>query len=161
MNVATCLAGAALAAACSLVHAQKAAEDHIVHIATDDKAMRAAIQRAQATLPEFLVLAANPTAGTGDYRLKVAISDPNGTEHFWVAPFQIVRGGFRGVLDNTPQIVRNVKLGQIIYFKRAQISDWGYTRNGRQVGSFTVCVMMTQVPKAEADGYRRKYGFDC
>lgn len=161
MNIATRLAGAALAAACSQVYAQKTAEHRVVHVATDDKAMHAAIQRAQATLPAFLVLAANPAAGTGDYRLKVAISDPNGTEHFWVAPFKIVRGGFRGVLSNTPQIVRNVKLGQVIDFKRTQISDWGYTRNGRQVGSFTVCVMMTQVPKAEADGYRREYGFDC
>lgn len=155
------LALAVLAGSCSLAEAAPASEDRVVHVASTDKAMQAAIKQAQQTLPGFLVLAANPPAGTEGYRLKVEMSDPNGSEHFWVAPFKIVRGGFLGVIANEPQIVKNVKLGQVVQFKRARISDWGYVRNGRQVGSFTVCVLMTKVPQAEADRYRREFGFDC
>ncbi|MFC5480397.1 YegJ family protein [Massilia suwonensis] len=144
-----------------MTRAEAPVQDRIVHIASSDKAMQAAIKQAQQTLPGFLELAANPPAGTEGYKLKVEITDANGAEHFWVSPFKIVRGGFMGVIANTPQIVKNVKLGQVVQFKRARISDWGYVRNGRQVGSFTVCVMMKKVPQAEADRYRREFGFDC
>ena len=161
MHIAMRLAAAALACTCSLTLAQPAVEDHVVNIASRDKAMQAAIRQAQDTLPGFLALAANPPAGTGGYKLKVAITDDNGTEHFWVAPFQPVAGGFRGVLNNTPQVVRNVALGQVIEFDRSHISDWGYVRNGRQVGSFTVCVLFKQMPQGEVERYRREYGFDC
>ncbi|WP_412033374.1 DUF2314 domain-containing protein [Mesorhizobium sp. CA8] len=65
------------------------------------------------------------------------------------------------MLANEPEIVRNVVLGQNIEFTRDDISDWGYTRNGRQVGSFTVCVMLKKMSKEEAEYMRSAYGFDC
>ncbi|WP_436250863.1 DUF2314 domain-containing protein [Mesorhizobium amorphae] len=43
----------------------------------------------------------------------------------------------------------------------ARISDWGYTRNGHQVGSFTVCVMLKKMSKQDADYVRSNYRFDC
>ncbi|WP_244478742.1 DUF2314 domain-containing protein [Mesorhizobium sp. Root1471] len=51
--------------------------------------------------------------------------------------------------------------GQNITFSRDDISDWGYTRNGRQVGSYTVCVLFKKMLKEEADNYRTNYGYDC
>ena len=51
--------------------------------------------------------------------------------------------------------------GQELEFTRDEISDWGYTKNGRQVGSFTVCVLFKTISKEEADYYRENYGFDC
>ncbi|WP_439331002.1 DUF2314 domain-containing protein [Mesorhizobium carmichaelinearum] len=41
------------------------------------------------------------------------------------------------------------------------MSDWGYRRDGRQVGSFTVCVMFKRMSKEEADYMRAKSGYDC
>jgi uncharacterized protein YegJ (DUF2314 family) len=57
--------------------------------------------------------------------------------------------------------VHNVTAGQELEFTRDDISDWGYTRNGRQVVSFTVCVLFKTISKEEADYYRENYGFDC
>ena len=89
------------------------------------------------------------------------IVDGNATEHFWVIPFERTATGLAGVLANEPKLVQNVVNGQYIKFSRDDISDWGYTRNGHQVGSFTVCVMLKKMSKQDADYVRSNYRFDC
>ena len=161
INVTKRLAALALACTCTMAGAQKLAEDQVIQFASGDAAMNAAIHQARQTLPGFLALAANPPAGTGEYKVKVAIEDKGATEHFWIIPFQATATGFRGTLSNTPRTVGNVQLGQVIEFDRSRISDWGYVRDGKQVGSYTVCVMFARMPKAEADAIRRDHGFTC
>lgn len=123
--------------------------------------MVAAIKHARTTLVDFLKLAANPPAGTDGYKLKVMVIDGAKTEHFWVTPFKVLPDGFAGVLANDPKVVRNVKAGQTVRFDDSLISDWGYTKDGRQVGSFTVCALFKKMPAEQAEYYRKNYGFDC
>ena len=59
------------------------------------------------------------------------------------------------------QVVRNVRGGQTIQFKESDISDWGYEKNGRQVGSYTVCALFKQMPPDQVKYYRENHGFDC
>ncbi|UCI28378.1 YegJ family protein [Mesorhizobium sp. B2-8-5] len=143
------------------LHAWAEGDDKAMMIASDDAEMAAAIARARSSLDEFLNLSDAPPPGTDRFKLKVMIVDGNATEHFWVIPFKRTANGFVGILANEPEIVRNVVLGQNIEFTRDDISDWGYTRNGRQVGSFTVCVMLKKMSKEEAEYMRAQYGFDC
>lgn len=142
-------------------HAGAESDDKAMMIASDDAEMAAAIAKARSSLDEFLALSETPPPGTGKFKLKVMIVDGNATEHFWVIPFKQTGNGFVGILANEPEIVRNVVLGQNVEFTRDDISDWGYTKNGRQVGSFTVCVMLKKMSKQEADQMRNQYGFDC
>jgi uncharacterized protein YegJ (DUF2314 family) len=111
-------------------------------VAPDDQEMAAAIEQARASLDEFLTLSETPPSGAAKFKLKVMVKDGNVTEHFWVIPFHRTPTGFAGILADEPQAVHNVVFGQDIEFTRDDISDWGYTRDGRQVGSFTVCVML-------------------
>lgn len=136
-------------------------DDKTLVVAPDDPDMAAAIAQARASLDEFLALSQAPPPGTGTFKLKVMIRDRNVTEHFWVIPFQRTETGFAGILANEPESIHNVVAGQYIKFNRDDISDWGYTRNGHQVGSFTVCVMFKSMSKEEADYMRSQYGFDC
>ena len=136
-------------------------ENEVVLVGTTDPDMVAAIRQARSTLDEFLALASNPPTGTSHYKLKVMVKDGVQTEHFWVTPFRVVNGGFEGTLANEPKVVRNVRAGQALKFSRAEISDWGYAKNGRQVGSHTVCVLFKKMPQEQADYYRKNYGFDC
>ncbi|TPM27038.1 DUF2314 domain-containing protein [Mesorhizobium sp. B2-3-4] len=136
-------------------------DDKTLIFAPGDPEMKAATEKALASLDEFLALSEAPPAGTDRYKLKVKVRDGNVTEHFWVIPFRRTQTGFVGILANQPEEVSNVVLGQNIEFTRADISDWGYTRDGHQVGSFTVCVMFTRMSKDEVDYMRGKYGFDC
>ena len=143
------------------LHAWAQGDDKAMMIASDDAEMAAAVARARSSLDEFLALSDAPPPGTDRFKLKVMVVDGNATEHFWVIPFKRTATGFVGILANEPEIVRNVVLGQNIEFTRDDISDWGYTRNGHQVGSFTVCVMFKKMSKEEADYIRGKFGFDC
>ncbi|MDX8495447.1 DUF2314 domain-containing protein [Mesorhizobium sp. VK22B] len=136
-------------------------DDKTVMVAPDDADMAAAIAKARSSLDDFLALSDSPPPGTDKFKLKVMVVDGNVTEHFWVIPFKRTATGFVGILANEPELVRNVVFGQNIEFTRDDISDWGYTRDGHQVGSFTVCVMFKQMSKEEADYMRAKYGFDC
>lgn len=135
--------------------------DKVVSVAGDDPDMAAAIAQARASLDEFLTLSEAPPPGTADFKLKVEITDGDATEHFWITPFHQTATGFAGILANEPQSVHNVVAGQDIEFTRDDISDWGYTRDGHQVGSFTVCVLFKQMSKEDVDYYRDNYGFDC
>ncbi|RWA70280.1 DUF2314 domain-containing protein [Mesorhizobium sp.] len=136
-------------------------DDKTVMVAPDDADMAAAIAKARSSLDGFLALSDAPPPGTDKFKLKVMVVDGNVTEHFWVIPFKRTATGFVGILANEPELVRNVVFGQNIEFTRDDISDWGYTKNGHQVGSFTVCVMFKQMSKEDADYMRAQYGFDC
>jgi uncharacterized protein YegJ (DUF2314 family) len=135
-------------------------DDKTVIFTPDDPEMAATAQ-ALASLDDFLALSEAPPSDTDRFKLKVKVRDGNVTEHFWVIPFRRTETGFVGILANQPEGVHNVVLGQNVEFTRDDISDWGYTRAGRQVGSFTVCVMFDKMSKEEADCMRDKYGFDC
>jgi uncharacterized protein YegJ (DUF2314 family) len=136
-------------------------QDEVVGVSADDRAMNAAIRKAQDTLEGFLAVFDKPPSGASGFKLKVRIEDSQGVEHFWVTPFRRTPQGFEGVIANDPQVVRSVRFGQNYQFSRTDISDWGYELNGKQKGSFTVCVMFTHMSKTEVDTYRRDYGFEC
>ena len=135
--------------------------DNIVLVDSDDAAMEAAISRARATLDQFLALYGNPPGGAERFKLKVRFSSPRGTEHMWVTPFHQTETGFAGTLADDPEYATDLKNGQEVSFLRDAISDWGYVLNGKQKGSFTVCVLFKKMPAAEVEKYRADYGFEC
>lgn len=146
---------------CSAVFPQKRDHNEIIRVPSDDRLMNEAIAKAQATLEQFLSVWRSKSSDTSDFRLKVRVWDGPNAEHFWVAPFRPAQSGFEGILANEPRLVKNVRNGQKISFRREDISDWGYVRDGKQVGSFTVCVMLKTAPTDQSDYYRKNYGFDC
>ncbi len=135
--------------------------DETIVTKTGDPEMDAARSRARASLDGFLEIARTKPAGTSGYKLKVQISDGQYTEHFWVIPFKEVDGKFQGSISNEPKYVHTVKLGEDVTFTRAQVSDWGYIKDGRQVGSFTVCALFKKMTSEQVDYYRKAYGFVC
>ena len=152
-----------LAAILILVSAGSAGaiEDHAVRVERGDAEMDAAIQQAQASLDTFLALKASPPPGASGFKLKVVVRDGDRREVMWVMPFTQTDTGFVGILGDQPEYVTNVHNGQKLTFTRADIADWGYSLNGKQKGSFTVCVIFKHLPPAEVQKYRDDYGFDC
>lgn len=64
-------------------------------------------------------------------------------------------------MANEPRIVRSVSWGQQLRFGREQITDWGYLKGDRQVGSFIICALFQDMPAEQVGYYRREHGFDC
>lgn len=124
-------------------------------------AIAAAVREAQAGLDGFLQLAENPPANTQGYKVQVMVSDDYGIETFWVLHFRALEKGFIGELANEPRVVKSVTWGQQLHFTREQITDWGYLKNGRQVGNFTICALFKEMPVEQVEFYRTQHGFDC
>ncbi len=138
----------------------KIADKHQM-VSVQDKNMAMAIEEARSTLDSFLAMSRNPPAGATGFKLKVMMSDDNGVEHFWMTPFKEVNSAFAGILANEPKVVKSVELGKFYEFRREQISDWGYERDGKQMGSFTVCALFKSMPKDDVARYKKDYGFTC
>jgi|SRR4051812_958977 uncharacterized protein YegJ (DUF2314 family) len=141
--------------------AAQAVDDKSVLIKSEDAEMLAAIKKARDGLDDFLTLQAKPPAGASGFKLKVMFTEGSNVEHMWVIPFRKTDTGFIGVLADEPEEVKNVRLGQRVTFSRADVSDWGYVLNGKQKGSFTVCVVFKHLPPDEVKQYREEYGFEC
>jgi uncharacterized protein YegJ (DUF2314 family) len=143
------------------VFSEEKIDDQIRYADESDPAMNEAIGKARSTLSEFFKIAADPPAGAEGFKLKIMVSDNSGVEHLWFSPFKEIEGGYAGVLVNEPGIIQSMKYGQVYAFKFSQITDWGYVLNGKQVGSYTVCVLFQTMPKDIVEQYKIDHGFEC
>lgn len=137
--------------------------DEIAHMSSEEPAMRSAFEKARASLDTFLAQAKSPAPGTDRYALKVAISDGQNTEYFWVVDFAGDGNQFTGVLNNEPRLVMKHRYGEKIAFRRDQIADWTYmdAPQRRMHGNFTACALLTKEPPAQAAEFKRQYGLRC
>lgn len=129
-------------------------DDRTVMVQKDDAVMERAIADARASLDRFLALAAAPPAATGGFALKVAIRDGDNVEHMWLTPFEPRADKFVGMINNDPELVKNVKAGKPFVFRREDITDWMYQQDGKLHGGFTTRALIARMPEAEAAPYR-------
>lgn len=129
-------------------------EDRTIMVQKDDAAMEKAIADARASLDYFLDLAAKPPADTAGYALKVAVRDGDKVEHIWLTPFRQDESKFVGMVNNDPELVKNVKAGKPFAFGRDDISDWMYQKDGKLHGGFTTRALIARMSEAEAAPYR-------
>jgi uncharacterized protein YegJ (DUF2314 family) len=146
---------AALLAFLSFLFIACSKQDKVINVQSDDAEMVAAIAKARASLPEFWQVFEKRERGESDFSLKVRITDQGGTEHFWATDIKRQRGKTVGTIDNDPNIVTSVKLGDTIEISDADISDWLYLRDGKMVGNETLRPLLKRMPPAEADELRK------
>jgi uncharacterized protein YegJ (DUF2314 family) len=89
--------------------------------------------------------------GDSDFSLKVKVTDPRGTEYFWVTDIARLDGKIMGTIDNDAMIGASVKLGDRIQISDADISDWLYIRKGKMVGNHTVRPLFKKMPASEVE----------
>jgi uncharacterized protein YegJ (DUF2314 family) len=125
-------------------------------------AMRQAVEKAQATLDDFLVKATQLPAGTRAYAVKFAVKEGRETEYFWVNEFSWSDGTFTGRINDEPRLVKSIKPGQTYKFSRFDIVDWMYIdeNSGRTFGNFTACALSSKKAPAEAGEVKRS-DLDC
>lgn len=139
-------------------------KDDIVFMEDEAPAMRKAFSLARAGLDDFLKIAKKPPAHFSGFALKVAVNQGEDTEYFWVTDFEHKGAArFEGDINNEPRLVKTVKKGQRYKFARAQIVDWLYMDQSQRkmMGNFTMCALLTQESKEEAEEVRRRYNLDC
>jgi uncharacterized protein YegJ (DUF2314 family) len=117
-----------LIATCNLISCsgQNAkSSDPVVYANAIDPELEKAKQDALSKLDYFIDsfnIHSNDT--TFQYSLKVDFVDNGEHEHMWISLNKIVNGQFQGLLGNEPQIVKNIKFGDLVSVTKDQIEDW-------------------------------------
>jgi len=126
-------------------------KDKTVSVPDDDPEMQAAISKARASLPQFWQTFSAHSQGEKGFALKVRIKDSNTTEHFWAIDLEHHESKTMGTINNDPNKVSTVKLGERIKIPEADISDWMYLRDGKVVGNYTLRPLLKKMPAKEAE----------
>ena len=70
-------------------------------------------------------------------------------EHFWVAISEFDGKQFKGIINNDPDLVTNVKAGDAINVDKDKIGDWMYVEKKKLIGGYTVRVLRNRLSPEE------------
>src|SRR5579862_7379868 len=104
----------------------------------NDPVMNAAEAYARETLLKFWSHWQHPQQGETDFSLKVRVKERGDTEFFWVVDVSKMKGRVYGTINNDPEVVHSVHVGQRIPIHDTDIGDWCYLRNQKMVGNYTL-----------------------
>ena len=133
---------------------KRAGEPDIYTTADSDKEMNNAIKTAKGTLDKFQKALQNNEYDSGTTALKVKFSTPTGFEHIWLANITLDSGAYYGIIDNLPNKIKSIKMGDKIKIDQENITDWMFGKNGKLVGGFTIRLIhdrLTEQEKKEFD----------
>ncbi len=133
--------------------------DHVVQVSSDDARMNAAIAKARATVGTFVTALQKPKASRSGFSIKIRITKGDDAEHFWLSDVRYDGSAFSGKIDNDPEMVKTVKLGQAASARPAEISDWMYVDHGKLVGGYTLRVLRDGLSPSERAEFDRSVPF--
>jgi uncharacterized protein YegJ (DUF2314 family) len=122
--------------------------DPVISVSGEDKEMNAAIARARSEVDAFITIL--NAHGADSFSVKMPVHDGKQVEHFWLTNVTYADGVFTGEIDNDPEFVHTVKLGQTVSVKKEEISDWLYMKDGKMYGNYTVRVLLPKMDPDEA-----------
>ena len=115
---------------------------HFVRVAEGDEAIAKANADARASVDHFIAELNNPKPGY-DYSVKKAFTQGEEVEHMWIIDLSYEGTTFSGVVNNVPQLVTDVKMGDRVSVDRSEIGDWLITDpDGKLHGGYTARALL-------------------
>ena len=133
--------------------------DKVTYMADDDPRMNAAMETARSTVNTFIIALQSPNAGRSAFSVKLAFTDGGHTEHMWLAPVTYDGKSFHGTVNNDPEKVKTVKMGQQVTVEPSKISDWMFVENRKLVGGQTLRVLRNALTPAERADFDKSMPF--
>jgi uncharacterized protein YegJ (DUF2314 family) len=133
-------------------------EPDIYAVDSDDEEMNSAIRKSRETFSEFLAILKNPKSNQGNFSVKMPFRTTEGAEHLWLIDIELKDGKVFGKIDNVPQDVLNVKLGDRYEIQKEKLSDWFYIEGNRLVGGLTIRVLRDRMSPQERQEFDRSFG---
>ena len=118
--------------------------DPVVYANAKDPELEKAKQDALSKLDYFInSFNVHSKDTTYQYSLKIDFIDNGEHEHMWISLNKIMNGQFQGLLGNDPQIIKNIKFGDIVKVTKDQIEDWIImdTKTNTWEGGYSVKVL--------------------
>jgi uncharacterized protein YegJ (DUF2314 family) len=131
----------------------------ISYVADDDPKMTAAMAEARRTVDRFILSLNNPKPSQSSFSVKLLIEDGDHGEHMWILPVRYEGGKFYGTINNEPDKVTTVKIGDEVSVAKDQVSDWMYIENRKLVGGYTLRVLRNSMPEKEREEFDRGIPF--
>ena len=149
-----------LAGASLLVSSCSKSDDSVTHVANDDKEMNGAIDQARKSVQQFITALQSPKAGQSDFNVKKRFLEADGGgEHIWLRDVTFDGKNFHGKVNNDPEMVKNVKLGDDATVGKDEISDWMFIENGKLVGGYTLRVIYSHMTQKEKEDFLKQAPF--
>jgi uncharacterized protein YegJ (DUF2314 family) len=133
--------------------------DNFTYVAEDDPKMAAAIEKARSTVDTFIAALKSPKAGQSAFSIKKEFADGDGREHMWLTPVTYDGQNFHGTINNIPELVKSVEIGQAVTVAPSEISDWMYIDNGKLVGGETMRALRNAATPAERAEFDKSVPF--
>jgi len=133
-------------------------EPDIYSVGDDDKEMNEAMKKARASFDTFLKAFNSENEYQYGFSVKVPFSTDAGVEHIWLSNVEVKNGKYYGEVNNLPNSVKSIKLGDIIPIDRNKISDWFYIENDKLVGGFTIRVIRNRMSATERKQFDLDFG---
>jgi uncharacterized protein YegJ (DUF2314 family) len=119
-------------------------KDPIVYAQAKDPELEQAKRDAISTL-DYFIKSFNSLSSdtTHHFSLKADFIDNGEHEHMWISLNRIENENFQGKLGNDPQIIKNIKYGDLVKITRDQIEDWIIldTKTNKWEGGFSAKVL--------------------
>jgi uncharacterized protein YegJ (DUF2314 family) len=137
---------------------ERQGEPDIYNVESDDKEMNEAIKQSRVTFDNFLTTFKKPTGNQTNFCIKMPFPTNHGAEHIWLVNIESKDGKLFGQIDNLPENVTSVKLGDKIEIDRNKISDWFYIEDNRLIGGRTIRVLRDRMTPIEKRQFDQEFG---
>ena len=124
------------------------------NVSDNDKQMDRAVENAQRTLGFFMAALRAKKNGDTVFEIKKGFIDGDKVEHLWIKRVTYDGKKFHGEIDNRPNEVSNVHLGEHVTVAPQDVTDWMFLKDGKLIGGYTTRVLYARLSpedKAEFD----------
>jgi len=135
-----------------------AEEPAVVEVLTDDAEMNTAIQKAHSSLDTFNLALTSHNPNYDYFALKVFFPSAEGGEHIWLSEISLDKGKYIGVINNAPEVVKDVDVGDTVIIDNGRIGDWMFVEAGKLHGGYTVRLLRNRMTDEEKNNFDRENG---
>ncbi|MBD0724617.1 hypothetical protein B6A10_05445 [Flavobacterium sp. L1I52] len=144
---------------CNTKKIERENEPDIYEVQSSDVEMNQAIENAKKTLDSFDIAFKNNSRVFTFFSLKKRFEENGNIEHIWIGNIQGFKDEkYKGVIDNLPEIIKNVKLGDTVEINKNEISDWMYLKNSKLHGGYTIRLLVKRMSKSERNDFETNSG---
>jgi len=110
-----------------------------------DPAMHNAVHTARQTVGTFITALQHPSPTQRAFEVKKTFVQGAEVEHIWLSHVTFSGNRFHGMVDNQPNKIKGLKIGDRVSVNPNEISDWAYVDKGNLVGGYTIRVLYKEL----------------
>ena len=77
----------------------------------------------------------------------------------WVTDLTVTEEGFKGILGNEPEYVKDHQMGDAVDVKQENVTDWMILHDGQMLGGFSVHLLCSRMSETQQIQFDERVGF--